>query len=47
MFSDPKVTSGWEILLKKVGEGSLPKEHFVSGIRQKVTEQIEQIKNSK
>lgn len=47
MFSDPKVTSGWEILLKKVGEGSLPKEHFVAGIRQKVTEQIEQTKNKK
>lgn len=44
IFSDPKMTGGWEMMLKKVGEGQLPKEQFVAGIKEKVIEQINHVK---
>ncbi|GFE42903.1 UNVERIFIED_CONTAM: type IA DNA topoisomerase [Streptococcus canis] len=43
-FSDPETTSGWELFLSQIGEGELSPRDFVDGIKEKLNQEVEQVK---
>ncbi|MHA2628155.1 DNA topoisomerase [Streptococcus agalactiae] len=45
-FSDPETTSGWELFLSQIGEGRLKPREFVDGIKAKLNQEVEQVKEA-
>ncbi|HEL0735914.1 TPA: type IA DNA topoisomerase [Streptococcus equi subsp. zooepidemicus] len=43
-FSDPETTSGWELFLSQIGEGRLNPREFVDGIKAKINQEVESVK---
>lgn len=43
-FSDPETTGGWELFLSQIGEGAINPREFVDAIKDKLTKQIESVK---
>lgn len=45
-FANPETTGGWEYFLKKIGEGQLENQVFISGIKEKISNYVNKVKRN-